>query len=852
MSTYLNWLSGLSEPDLAELLENRPEVLRGTPARDLRALESRLSQPQAITGALMNQPRPALQVLTALLVLGGRASVARCAGLLEPTTVGGDHVAQVRGWLWRLAAHGLAWVDEDDVAHAAPGAAQVLAVPEGLGRPLAAAMVDTAKDRLQPVLRAWGIERQPTKAAAAAALLDAFGDPVRLAAQLERLTPAQRELLAAGDEDVSANLSRHSWFAQRQRAVQAGVEAGVVLPGYYGYDGEVPAEVRIALRGKGVRFDPDEPALPTTDASPEMVERESTAALVQFSEASLTILDHVRDRPVKWVRNGGIGAREVARIAKACKVDVPVVRLVLDCAYAAGLIEWTGPALECGEVAAAWRDLDPGARVTLLLEQWLTIPWSPTQTHDPSAKALAVGDPDRECRRCLDARLVTLAEWIRIDAGRGVDDASLARLVWWVRPLAHPTHRAVVVEEDDYGYGYRRRGPRTRTYPDPFWVPEDDGDPTLGTNADEARALGLVAHGCATPLLRALLTGDRAAAVALADAMLPAAASRASFGSDLTAVVTGPPTGELSALLDLCADRESRGGAVTWRFSTASVRRALDLGVTAAELASRLEAVAANGLPQPLAYLVTDVGRRHGSLRVADARAMVRSEDEGLLAEVAADRKLRKLGLRLLAPTVLASSVGEQDTIDALRAAGYLPMPWAEPADQAPPVKRRAQGSARRAKAADGRAGGFDGRAGGSDSGEPDLVMAELEAPFAVPGGRFAAAPRVAPAQEAATDAAARLAGAVPAPRQEVSDDGLVAELRRANRILSDDEIAILAAAVRGQGEVRIRYRSASGSVTDRVISEIVHAGHLLEAWCHLRDGGRHFLTSEILSVDYP
>ena len=66
-------------------------------------------------------------------------------------------------------------------------------------------------------------------------------------------------------------------------------------------------------------------------------------------------------------------------------------------------------------------------------------------------------------------------------------------------------------------------------------------DPDLGTIADEARLLGLVAHGAGTPLLRALLAGSRPELVALAGAMLPTATITATFGSDLTAVVVGPP-----------------------------------------------------------------------------------------------------------------------------------------------------------------------------------------------------------------------------------------------------------------------------------------------------------------------
>jgi hypothetical protein len=46
-----------------------------------------------------------------------------------------------------------------------------------------------------------------------------------------------------------------------------------------------------------------------------------------------------------------------------------------------------------------------------------------------------------------------------------------------------------------------------------------------------------------------------------------------------------------------------------------------------------------------------------------------------LLAEIAAHRRLARLGLRLLAPTVLASAAPAEKTLASLRDAGYAPVP---------------------------------------------------------------------------------------------------------------------------------------------------------------------------------
>ncbi len=845
MSDYLTWLAGHDEAALATLFRRRPEVLHGTPPPDLTAVASRLTQHYGIEAALVRQPRPALEVLSALLMLGGRVPVSQCAAALDDADAGvGAHLRHVRDWLGHLEDDALAWTDTDDVAHAAPLVDAVLPVPADWGRPARILLEGISKDALRPVLDAWGIPRPGTKPATVAALAEAFSDPARLRAQLERLTPRHRELLAqGGDQEWSPRFADQRAYAERMAAQRAGIGAGLLLApyAYSPFEGEAPAEVLMALRGRRLPFHPLPPAPPTLEVDAGLVDRDSTAALVQLNQASLSVLDQVRDRPVKGLQKGGIGAQEVTRVAKAAKVDSQTVRLVLDAACEARLFEDDEPVLRWGDAAAAWRDLDAGARMTVLLEHWLRTPRAPTQTHDTTARALAVGAPDRRCPLCVDGRLATLDEWVRLDGATA--DVDLAARVAWSHPLAHTSHREPEPDPWDDGWS-SRRAPRAPT-PGPPPLLVSDEPPDLGTIADEARLLGLVTRGAATPLLRALLGEDRPALVSLTDSMLPAAAGTATFGSDLTALVVGPPTSELSALLDACADRESRGGAVTWRFSTASVRRALDAGTTAAALTERLSQVAGSGLPQPLEYLLADVGRRHGRLRVASGRAVIRSDDEALLAEVTVDRKLRRLGLRLVAPTVAVSTAGEAETITALRAAGYLPMPEPhethkapDPTDPPRPPGRSRDRQVPRALATDNIL---------------DLTLrlwSEAQGLTPPAGG-----PRRLPAPFSTEDpvaAAARLVGRTHAPATVTADPGLVTTIRRANRALSNHEVETLAEAVVHGWPVRIRYRSASSSVTDRVVSDLELSGTHLAGWCHLREDDRVFRLGEVLSVSHP
>lgn len=143
--------------------------------------------------------------------------------------------------------------------------------------------------------------------------------------------------------------------------------------------------------------------------------------------------------------------------------------------------------------------------------------------------------------------------------------------------------------------------------------------------------------------------------------------------ADLTAVAPGPLQRPLADMLGVLADVESKGGATVYRFTPGSVRRALDSGQTASDLHAFLAAHSRTPVPQPLAYLIDDVARRHGHLRVGAASAYVRCDDDAVLSEILADKRAAALGLRRLAPTVLAAQADPAGLLEGLRAMGFAP-----------------------------------------------------------------------------------------------------------------------------------------------------------------------------------
>ncbi|MDP1806006.1 MAG: helicase-associated domain-containing protein, partial [Acidimicrobiales bacterium] len=98
-----------------------------------------------------------------------------------------------------------------------------------------------------------------------------------------------------------------------------------------------------------------------------------------------------------------------------------------------------------------------------------------------------------------------------------------------------------------------------------------------------------------------------------------------------------------------------------------------DSGRTATEILAFLEGRATRGVPQPLAYLVNDMGRRFGNVRVGAVTTYVRSDDPALLAQVLQARATAKLRLRSIAPTVLVTDVDAATVTATLQASGYLP-----------------------------------------------------------------------------------------------------------------------------------------------------------------------------------
>ncbi|MFF9004607.1 helicase-associated domain-containing protein [Streptomyces goshikiensis] len=485
---------------------------------------------------------------------------------------------------------------------------------------------------------------------------------------------------------------------------------------------ELPYEVARALRDEGAAPSPRLEPEPFTATAPLPSGWEGeggTAAAAAAWRAEL-VLRALAAQPVAIRKAGGIAVRDTRRLAKAAGADEAATRLWLDLAVNAGLAapqnDEPAPAsrgrrnLKATKPSArllpsdrydAWAAAPPAGKLLPLLAAWAVVPALLSHWPDPEETPVALISPQDEdavtLRTGILRALAVLPDGQGLTANaRGYTE--LLSLAAWFQPALR-THLVADATGELTGL--------------------DEVLDRMAATLTEAALLGVVAHGALTPAGRALcrlleagaahhypavpgagadasargsegLGEDLALRPALAKAVttlreelyaaVPEPSDKARFQSDLTATVTGAPAPALADLLSAVGDIESEGHAVVWRITATSIRRALDAGWSADELLDRLTAASERDtpLPQPLAYTIKDTARTHGQLKVVRSACCIRSDDTALIAEVAQARGLSKLRLRRIAPTVLISTAPPEETLSALRTAGYAPTQEAE------------------------------------------------------------------------------------------------------------------------------------------------------------------------------
>ncbi|MFE9736352.1 helicase-associated domain-containing protein [Streptomyces sp. NPDC005863] len=834
---------------LAGLLRARPDLLNPVPT-DLTQLATRAGTRASVVRALERLDRFTQQVAEVLAVASEPTSYEEVLRLLGGDDGDADVEAALPRALATLHEQALVW-GPDDRLRLVRTARELLAPtpqhpsPTGLGPTVAEATAGMSPNRVQDIVAAAGLPTTHDPVSAVQALTALFTDRTRMSALLDEAPAESVEVLSRlvwGPPygQVTADPARHlRWLLDR----------GLLLPTAPGTV-VLPREAALHLRAGRAHRAPEPTPPPVAGAREHRPQVVDATAAGQAYTALATVEELLKD----WdeggptvLRAGGLSVRDLKRTAAALDTSEPLAAFWVELAYAAGLLASDGEADEryaATPAYDAWQELPAAERWAALATAWLAA----TRTaglvggRDGKDRTLSALGPhlDRsaapEVRRRVLALLATLPE-----GTAPVPESLLARL-GWERPAAGRSQGGGGAQGGSGAApsspGSTRGGAANPSAANPSDspTPRDLRSRIAQWSLNEAELLGVTGRGALSSHGRALLpdapgtgaggTGadsadgaeslaERGVAAAraarLLAPLLPEPLDHVLLQADLTAVAPGPLERPLADALAVLADVESKGGATVYRFTPGSVRRALDAGQSASDLHAFLAAHSRTPVPQPLAYLIDDVARKHGHLRIGAASAYVRCDDEALLNEIMADKRAQSLRLRRLAPTVLAAQADPGALLDGLRAMGFAPA---------------------------------------AESAEGDVLITRAHAHRTPPRSAPEPVPDGPPLPGATlVDAAVRAirAGdlASTAPRKEVpaAADG------RLPRTTAAETLATMQAAVLTGEAVWIGYVNAEGSASQRVIAPVRVEGGFVTAYDHTADEVRTYPLHRVTGV---
>jgi len=391
-------------------------------------------------------------------------------------------------------------------------------------------------------------------------------------------------------------------------------------------------EVALHLRGNKVHREllVTQPEITGRKVEAKSLQLASISNITTFLRWVEELLNFWGQEPAMALKAGGIGVRDLRDLTQHLGVETECASFIIEVAYISGLVT-----------------IDPDDRVlpTHQFDIWLAQPasvkwenllsaWLITSRMSGLAAAPMGPELDRSSAAIIRKKVLALLESVE---GVSPTLASLTEATQWNLP-------------------YRRTG----------GIPAEH----IAWIAREAEWLGITGQGALSTYGKLFLAGED---LDLVDADLPKTVDHILIQSDNTAIAPGPLEHEVSQELDLIADIESRGAATVFRFSEASLRRGLDHGRTGEEILAFLKKSSKTPVPQPLEYLIGDISKKHGKLRVGNASSFIRCEDTALITQIIKDKKVEALGLRRIAPEVLICTHDAHDAMNILRAAGYLP-----------------------------------------------------------------------------------------------------------------------------------------------------------------------------------
>lgn len=428
-SVLTAWLRTLDALQLGRVLAARPDAVAGPVPRSVGELSERLQRPASVSAALHRVPLPGVQAAEALAALAGHTSAVDLAVFC------GVPLPELEQTLKALADHALVWPDGQGRLRMATALRQMWPTPLGLEPGLEQLVAAKTSEELRIALAALGIEQPRSKAEQLAALVAHHGDPVKVRAVVER-APAHVKTVLEQHARPGAGGMRP---AGRGQAVQWALERALLVRTPYEHDApRMPAEVALALRGPNWHppFTTEAPLPGVVAVTAREVEQEAAAAATAFARQAAAVLAECARRPPTQLKAGGIGARELARLAKSTSTGEQTVRLLLEVAHTARLLRPSGDQVLATAAYDAWAKQEPAEQLASLYRAWWRHEGTPSQSRDRESKTLPALDSP-PCSSCLHARHSLLTAVGRLPDGHGARrTGDLGPVVAWHLPLA--------------------------------------------------------------------------------------------------------------------------------------------------------------------------------------------------------------------------------------------------------------------------------------------------------------------------------------------------------------------------------------------------------------------------------
>jgi hypothetical protein len=320
-----------------------------------------------------------------------------------------------------------------------------------------------------------------------------------------------------------------------------------------------PVRAMAGLFPEGAATEPPPPRPPSFEDRPRqsaaLVDKVAAGSAFEVVRRLDVLVEHCDHQPAKLVRTGGLASRDLRALAGLLDVPTAVATVHLEIARSARLLGTTArgndevllPTTEFD----AWQGLGLADQWVLLVQAWLAEHAASGPFWLKQLCLEAFGDP-------ADAVVLTAAE--------------LRTWLAWHRPRRHPS-----------------------------------ADREMTAMLDQSAWFGLTGLGARSSFLSRDATvphGDRIAE------LFPPRVDHVLIQADLTAIAPGPLSPEAARDLGALADVESRGGATVYRISLYSLQRAQRLGWSGDDILETLTRRSTTPLPQPLTYLIGDLGRQ--------------------------------------------------------------------------------------------------------------------------------------------------------------------------------------------------------------------------------------------------